>query len=158
MQCVYLPVISLQMCQDLYPRYGVSQQEMCTLSLEGKGVCSGDSGGPLLCASMQTGIVSWGKKCGVPTNPCVYVRVDYYLEFINSYKNSQMNVGKSLKYFRNNYGILLICIIYVLNWIGYVYLQSKFLIIIHKLIQILSKSNYWLRWFGVTNSRHTIAI
>ncbi|XP_048506628.1 trypsin 3A1-like [Athalia rosae] len=44
----------------------------------------GDSGGPILCDSVQVGVVSWGRGCGNKRSPGVYSRVDFYLDWINS--------------------------------------------------------------------------
>ncbi|XP_017020396.1 chymotrypsin-2-like [Drosophila kikkawai] len=49
----------------------------------GKGQCSGDSGGPLLCQGQQVGIVSWSiKPCTVAPYPGVYCKVSQYIDWI----------------------------------------------------------------------------
>ncbi|MFN8733758.1 MAG: trypsin-like serine protease, partial [Hyphomonadaceae bacterium] len=58
----------------------------------GRDACQGDSGGPLNAsvwrydppgtASVQVGIVSWGKGCAIPGNPGVYTRVSAHLGWI----------------------------------------------------------------------------
>ena len=56
------------------------------------GVCSGDSGGPLVVPRSSTddtavvyGITSFGKKCGHPNYPDVFMRVSRYLPWIQSF-------------------------------------------------------------------------
>jgi secreted trypsin-like serine protease len=47
--------------------------------------CSGDSGSPLICNNLLTGITSWGYGCGEPIYPGVYTSLSYYLEWISKY-------------------------------------------------------------------------
>lgn len=50
-----------------------------------KGVCRGDSGGPLMANSVQVGIVSWGSKtCADPESADVYAFTVYYLDWIKN--------------------------------------------------------------------------
>ncbi|WP_141730794.1 S1 family peptidase [Oligoflexus tunisiensis] len=44
--------------------------------------CDGDSGGPLLLNGELYGLVSWGTKCGDPSQPGVYTRVSSYKNWI----------------------------------------------------------------------------
>jgi len=66
----------------------VTHQMMCAGELKSeKGVCKGDSGGPLMCSrngneQVITGIVSWGKGCGDPEYLPVFTRVESYLSWI----------------------------------------------------------------------------
>ena len=46
-----------------------------------KGVCSGDSGGPLLCKGKLVGITSWGIKC--TEKAAVFTKVEPYVPWIN---------------------------------------------------------------------------
>ncbi|XP_023937776.2 serine protease snake [Bicyclus anynana] len=54
-----------------------------------KDSCHGDSGGPAVvkhpevsCMYLVIGVISWGRHCGVPNQPGVYTRVEYYLPWI----------------------------------------------------------------------------
>lgn len=54
----------------------------------GKGTCSGDSGGPLICERKDrswvlAGITSWGGVCAAPRQPSVFARVSYFVKWIN---------------------------------------------------------------------------
>lgn len=50
-----------------------------------KGVCNGDSGGPLMVNGVQVGIVSWTKRpCADPKHADVYTFTVYYLDWIKS--------------------------------------------------------------------------
>ncbi|CAH1159751.1 unnamed protein product [Phaedon cochleariae] len=82
LNCARVPIISLALCRDLYVHLDLVDTEICAFdSYGGVDACNGDSGGPLLCRSVQYGIISWGVGCGV--SPGVYTRVDRYLEFID---------------------------------------------------------------------------
>jgi len=52
----------------------------------GKDACTGDSGGPLICAEndrpVLRGITSWGLGCAEANAPGVYTRVEKYLDWI----------------------------------------------------------------------------
>ena len=56
---------------------------------EGKGACSGDSGGPLMCKLdnqwVQVGITSWSSGCGHINYPSVYARVGEYVDWIKTH-------------------------------------------------------------------------
>lgn len=95
LQCVILPVLTEIECRRYYrPLQYVFITSMCTLSKEGKDVCRGDSGGPVICREkeVQLGIVSFGKECGNPNSPSAYTRVDDYLTFISSTMTSKKSI------------------------------------------------------------------
>jgi len=66
----------------------------CAGHLEGgKDACTGDSGGPLICAELVNGVqrpvlrgvTSWGLGCASENAPGVYTRVEHYLDWISSF-------------------------------------------------------------------------
>ncbi|XP_055700155.1 trypsin 3A1-like [Phlebotomus papatasi] len=59
--------------EDYYHIRGISARMICAGSA-GKGVCSADSGGPLVRNGILYGIVSWGRGCG-SRFPAVYTRI-----------------------------------------------------------------------------------
>lgn len=62
----------------------LNDQMLCTTNSMGKGVCYGDSGGPLSSLENQLiGIVSWGKGCAIGI-PDVYTNVYSYTNWIQT--------------------------------------------------------------------------
>lgn len=60
----------------------VHYNTMCTINTDGKGVCTGDNGGPLVNQQgVFVGLVSWAIECGKEV-PNVYTRVYPHLRFI----------------------------------------------------------------------------
>ena len=61
----------------------------CSDASTGKGHCTGDQGGPLVCKDDVTneaivaGVISWSKDCG--TSPGVYSLVTHVLDWIKDY-------------------------------------------------------------------------
>ncbi|XP_078269544.1 uncharacterized protein LOC144601103 [Rhinoraja longicauda] len=62
----------------------ISKNMLCAGDIGGKrDACIGDSGGPLICNNKFRGIVSFGKKCGLPQKPGVYTRItNNYIKWI----------------------------------------------------------------------------
>lgn len=62
----------------------VFDHKICAGGIEGQGVCSADSGGPLVVGNYQVGVVSWGVPCarGFPDG---YDRVQSHFEWIMRY-------------------------------------------------------------------------
>jgi len=81
-----IPIIDLSSCESALGAKGVDvhQTNLCTGPLTGGvGICSSDSGGPLVQSDMVIGIVSWGKvPCGQKNSPSVYVRVSAFVNWI----------------------------------------------------------------------------
>ena len=63
----------------------------CSDASTGKGHCTGDQGGPLVCKDnanaivtpIVAGVISWSKSCG--NSPGVYSRVTHVLPWIKEY-------------------------------------------------------------------------
>jgi secreted trypsin-like serine protease len=74
-------------CEAFLP--GKTTDDMlCASSDDGQDSCTNDSGGPLVKtygAPVLVGIISWGKGCGDPDKPGVYVRLDgnHYRDWID---------------------------------------------------------------------------
>lgn len=88
LQEVDLPLISDSVCAKTNnERYFKPEVMFCAGWLEGgKDACTGDSGGPLICAEndrpVLRGITSWGLGCAEANAPGVYTRVEKYLDWI----------------------------------------------------------------------------
>ncbi|XP_034192565.2 chymotrypsin-2-like isoform X1 [Osmia lignaria lignaria] len=50
-----------------------------------KGICNGDSGGPLIVNGELTGLVSWSRGCALTEYPSVYTRVSAQIDWIKSH-------------------------------------------------------------------------
>uniref|UniRef100_A0A1Y9J105 Peptidase S1 domain-containing protein n=1 Tax=Anopheles quadriannulatus TaxID=34691 RepID=A0A1Y9J105_ANOQN len=88
-----LPIMDLEVCRKIYFTQAVADSNICAGTMEGtSSVCSGDSGGPLVQIDdeiVQVGIVSWGGiPCGGYKNPGVFVRVSYFIDWINDKINN----------------------------------------------------------------------
>ncbi|NWH71975.1 GRAA protein, partial [Piaya cayana] len=86
---VNITVISRQICNDnkhYNNRPVITENMICAGAKKGgKDSCSGDSGGPLRCNNVLTGITSFGKpnKCGAADSPGVYTRLTkIYIQWI----------------------------------------------------------------------------
>ncbi|KAM8717144.1 hypothetical protein ACLKA7_003935 [Drosophila subpalustris] len=78
-----LPIISLSSCEQALKK-DVHSTNLCTGPLNGHvGICTSDSGGPLVQGNVLIGIVSWGKlPCGQINSPSVYVQVSSFNSWI----------------------------------------------------------------------------
>ncbi|XP_071524498.1 trypsin-1-like [Panulirus ornatus] len=86
LQEVEVPVLSLAECGVLYPHTSITSDVVCAGD-PGKDTCQADSGGPLVVQEdagrwVLLGITSWGRGCGRPDSPGVYVRVSSYLGWV----------------------------------------------------------------------------
>ncbi|KAJ8976741.1 hypothetical protein NQ317_004292 [Molorchus minor] len=76
LQAVNITVITNAACQQTYGSAIISST-ICTSG--GIGVCSGDSGSPLVVAGMQIGIVSFGSTFGCSAGyPSAFARVSSF--------------------------------------------------------------------------------
>ncbi|KAG0715746.1 Trypsin-1 [Chionoecetes opilio] len=82
-----LPVLSDEMCEESYVQDELFPSMLCVggAAAAGVGSCHGDSGGPLACGSVLTGLVSWGYGCARPEYPGVYTEVSYFVDWIASH-------------------------------------------------------------------------
>lgn len=103
---VNLPLMQPELCANALKSYNVIinvSNSICTLDPNGtRDVCTGDSGGPLMCKNYQVGIVSGSLGCARKNMPNLWTRVDVYYDWIQSVietklKNRQLknNVHKS---------------------------------------------------------------
>uniref|UniRef100_A0A182VSW0 trypsin n=1 Tax=Anopheles minimus TaxID=112268 RepID=A0A182VSW0_9DIPT len=85
LRAVEIPLVSRTLCNITYDGK-IDQAMICAgdYANGGKGTCAYDSGGPLVCAGMQVGIVSWGKGCALAGFPEVYSSVSYARKWIDS--------------------------------------------------------------------------
>ncbi|KAF2895869.1 hypothetical protein ILUMI_10304 [Ignelater luminosus] len=90
-----VPIVSRAYCSNKLRDIGsIDSTRICAGGEAKKGICGGDSGGPLLRSSnensnnsklvkwFQEGIVSKGPGCGIRGYPAVYIRVAHYIDWI----------------------------------------------------------------------------
>src|SRR5882757_7029704 len=85
LQKVAEPIDEDSVCATIYSPIYNSTVELCGGSGKGKGVCTGDSGGPLQCVASdgkwyQFGITSYGGPCG--DYPDVFAKVVSFADWI----------------------------------------------------------------------------
>ncbi|XP_070507576.1 transmembrane protease serine 9-like [Chironomus tepperi] len=93
---IEVPIVPIDKCQEnlktLSPdsEFSLHDGLMCAGAEEGKGVCEGDEGSPLVCQVdgnsnqyYQAGIVGWGVSCGMKDIPSVYTRVSHFRSWID---------------------------------------------------------------------------
>jgi secreted trypsin-like serine protease len=86
---VDLPVVDDDYCNNIYPLTLITSQ-ICAGFYEGKDVCNGDSGGPVVTRIdgewVHAGLVSYGKSCDVYNGWYgVYTRTSEFVDFIRNY-------------------------------------------------------------------------
>ncbi|NXI38009.1 PRS57 protease, partial [Galbula dea] len=77
-------IVNWKVCQTLW-RGTLSANMMCGANHRTllQGVCTGDSGGPLMCQSKVYGIVSSsGKRCGDRRYPDIYTKISNYIDWV----------------------------------------------------------------------------
>ncbi|KAF7993879.1 hypothetical protein HCN44_011148 [Aphidius gifuensis] len=87
LQKVELKIVDNKVCQDSH-KIKIYPEQVCASGGEGKGVCVGDSGGPIIANNELVSIISWGRPCakGVPD---VGTRVFNYLSWIENAMSSK---------------------------------------------------------------------
>uniref|UniRef100_A0A8C5PAF7 Peptidase S1 domain-containing protein n=1 Tax=Leptobrachium leishanense TaxID=445787 RepID=A0A8C5PAF7_9ANUR len=86
LMAVNLTIINNEECKRRWNNMQITENMICTtVNNDGKDTCNGDSGGPLICNGIYTGIVSFGrKKCGQPGDASVFTRLNNkYITWIN---------------------------------------------------------------------------
>lgn len=82
LQTLQTNVLTNQQCTQRHELpIPIDQRHMCTLAGAGRGVCNGDSGGPLIVGGQLVGVVSRAVPCATGV-PDVYVRVSEYVRWI----------------------------------------------------------------------------
>uniref|UniRef100_A0A671LTE9 Trypsin-3-like n=1 Tax=Sinocyclocheilus anshuiensis TaxID=1608454 RepID=A0A671LTE9_9TELE len=88
LQEVQIPIVNNSVCNKAYGGIITSNMLCAGLDEGGKDSCQGDSGGPMANKNnsqwIQSGIVSFGRDCGIPKFPGVYTRVSQYQSWISS--------------------------------------------------------------------------
>lgn len=57
------------------------ESHLCAIPTVGQGVCSRDSGGPLVLGNDLVGVVNWAQSCGLGT-PEGYANLSYFYDWI----------------------------------------------------------------------------
>ncbi|KAH9524735.1 Plasma kallikrein [Bulinus truncatus] len=84
---IVIPVLTPAECKNLY--YTPMESRICAgYKYRGVGICKGDSGSPLVCQKDKeytlAGLASFNSKYSPESHPAVFVRVQSYLQWINS--------------------------------------------------------------------------
>ncbi|XP_011706676.1 PREDICTED: trypsin-1-like [Wasmannia auropunctata] len=85
LQRVNILIVGQDNCWNIYARKGLNiyPTHVCAHdSSANKGICFGDSGGPLTVDGKLVGLVSWSIDCANTAYPGVYTRVVSYLDWI----------------------------------------------------------------------------
>ncbi|KAF4116314.1 hypothetical protein G5714_003803 [Onychostoma macrolepis] len=94
LQEVQIPIVNNSVCNKAYGGIITSNMLCSGLDEGGKDSCQGDSGGPMVHKNnsqwIQSGIVSFGRDCGLPKFPGVYTRVSQYQSWISSQISSDL--------------------------------------------------------------------
>lgn len=109
-----LTLIDMKECIRLTKQFFVFEPDkmLCTLDKKSEtDVCTGDSGGPLICDDYQVGIVSMGYGCARENSPNLWLRVDAYIDWIH---HTILTVNSSKKIKINNTLFFLISQFYII--------------------------------------------
>ena len=97
---VGLPVVDKSECDNIYPDPLVSSQ-ICAGYYEGKDVCNGDSGGPVVTEIdgqwVHVGLVSYGRQCDIYNGWYgVYTRTSAFVDFIRGFVPAARFTAKNI--------------------------------------------------------------
>ncbi|XP_062996698.1 gilatoxin-like [Elgaria multicarinata webbii] len=80
--CADVNIQEKRLCVKAHRKWKMTDHILCTGTWRGcKGVCSGDSGGPLICEGEVQGIASFADEIG----PRIHTKVDNYLNWIRGF-------------------------------------------------------------------------
>ena len=83
LQAVAVPIVDFQECQVGYA--GILTRNMLCAGFDaGKGICTSDSGGPLVVEGKLVGVVSFSIGCGENETPAVYADIAELRNFVVS--------------------------------------------------------------------------
>ncbi len=97
---VDLPVVEESICNNIY-HVSLLSSQICAGYYEGKDVCGGDSGGPVVTRIdgewVHAGLVSYGKPCDIYNGWYgVYTRTSEFVNFIQSHVPGARFTGKAV--------------------------------------------------------------
>ncbi|OXU16728.1 hypothetical protein TSAR_011908 [Trichomalopsis sarcophagae] len=78
----------LSFCNEQYKKSKLNfrDTQICAYSSEHRGICKGDSGGPLIVSGKVVGITSFTNAgCADSSYPSVFTKISKYIDWINSY-------------------------------------------------------------------------
>uniref|UniRef100_A0A6M2DXR5 trypsin n=1 Tax=Xenopsylla cheopis TaxID=163159 RepID=A0A6M2DXR5_XENCH len=73
--------VTQEECEKVYPGL-LTDRMFCAGGEDGKGICSNDSGGPIVADGVQYGIVSFATECGHAGIPGVYAKISTVRKWI----------------------------------------------------------------------------
>lgn len=95
LQSLGVTLVSRTLCRAAYAKEAttVDGTVLCARGQDWKGVCEGDFGGPLVDDLQQlVGVASWGKGCGFPAYPAVFV--DLAQDDVNDWVRKTAGIAK----------------------------------------------------------------
>ncbi|XP_055590480.1 trypsin 3A1-like [Uranotaenia lowii] len=83
-----VPIVKQRTCKEAYVVNDVTKRMLCAgFAAGGRDSCDGDSGGPLICRSIQAGIVSWAIGCAEKNRYGVYSDMSAMRRWIRNITN-----------------------------------------------------------------------
>lgn len=104
-------ILDQKRCNDSY-RGTLTNKMLCAGFWEGRiDACQFDSGGPLVCDGLLSGIVSFGRGCALSEYPGVYTDVITYESWIFQSNNPYSNSSNLLKW---NFALVIFIVMLIL--------------------------------------------